>query len=341
LYESSFSINKAPTTLKDALNNYDIERANSKFGFEKDRDREATKVTAPQKVENFRNKNTCPVKQSPDQDSFSIPATPVPKGNQQNELDSSTKQSITSITSIVKTPFTRRKEGNFSSSTGQTAEQNFIQNASIQNLSYHQQRDSLPAQSGLKVKQEVIEGISRFQQSPFQANGKDRISPPQLQTNILTNRQCKQQVVTMSKTYQLSTAVPLNQVRAPSVLVTPINGNGFYEPPLNLTNSASIIAKQVDSIPPSRNSNSAVLMNPIQRIASSNGNFSSNVGNSEERPRTSRGKKAARNLQDVDSNVHQKRAIQIGTSNSNLAPLSKKIASYAANNPYHIKKLNI
>ena len=36
LYQGNFSINKAPTTLKDALDNYDIERANSKFGFPKD-----------------------------------------------------------------------------------------------------------------------------------------------------------------------------------------------------------------------------------------------------------------------------------------------------------------
>ena len=36
LYQGNFSINKAPTTLKDALDNYDIDRANSKFGFPKD-----------------------------------------------------------------------------------------------------------------------------------------------------------------------------------------------------------------------------------------------------------------------------------------------------------------
>ena len=35
LYQGNFSINKAPTTLKDALDNYDIDRANSKFGFPK------------------------------------------------------------------------------------------------------------------------------------------------------------------------------------------------------------------------------------------------------------------------------------------------------------------
>jgi hypothetical protein len=37
LYESKFSVNNAPRTLADALNQYDIERAKSKFGFEKDR----------------------------------------------------------------------------------------------------------------------------------------------------------------------------------------------------------------------------------------------------------------------------------------------------------------
>jgi len=36
LYESGFSVNKAPTTLKEALDRYDIERANTKFGFPKD-----------------------------------------------------------------------------------------------------------------------------------------------------------------------------------------------------------------------------------------------------------------------------------------------------------------
>lgn len=37
LYDGSFSISKAPRTLKDALNHYEIDRAKSKFGFEKDR----------------------------------------------------------------------------------------------------------------------------------------------------------------------------------------------------------------------------------------------------------------------------------------------------------------
>ena len=36
LYQGNFSMNKAPTTLKDALDKYDIERANTKFGFPKD-----------------------------------------------------------------------------------------------------------------------------------------------------------------------------------------------------------------------------------------------------------------------------------------------------------------
>ena len=36
LYQGNFSINKAPTTLQDALDKYDIERANTKFGFPKD-----------------------------------------------------------------------------------------------------------------------------------------------------------------------------------------------------------------------------------------------------------------------------------------------------------------
>lgn len=36
LYDSGFTINKAPVTLKDALDRYDIERANTKFGFAKD-----------------------------------------------------------------------------------------------------------------------------------------------------------------------------------------------------------------------------------------------------------------------------------------------------------------
>ena len=37
LYESTFSASKAPTSLKEALANHDIERAKSKFGFAKDR----------------------------------------------------------------------------------------------------------------------------------------------------------------------------------------------------------------------------------------------------------------------------------------------------------------
>ncbi len=37
LYDTSFTLNKAPGSLKDALNTYEIERAKSKFGFEKDR----------------------------------------------------------------------------------------------------------------------------------------------------------------------------------------------------------------------------------------------------------------------------------------------------------------
>lgn len=37
LYDGSFNISKAPRTLKDALNHYEIDRAKSKFGFEKDR----------------------------------------------------------------------------------------------------------------------------------------------------------------------------------------------------------------------------------------------------------------------------------------------------------------
>jgi hypothetical protein len=36
LYDSAFNVNKAPTTLKEALDRYDIERANTKFGFPKD-----------------------------------------------------------------------------------------------------------------------------------------------------------------------------------------------------------------------------------------------------------------------------------------------------------------
>lgn len=36
LYQGNFSINKAPTSLKDALDKYEIERANAKFGFPKD-----------------------------------------------------------------------------------------------------------------------------------------------------------------------------------------------------------------------------------------------------------------------------------------------------------------
>jgi hypothetical protein len=36
LYQGNFSINKAPATLKDALDTYEIERAKSKFGFPKD-----------------------------------------------------------------------------------------------------------------------------------------------------------------------------------------------------------------------------------------------------------------------------------------------------------------
>lgn len=36
LYQGNFSISKAPTTLKDALDKYEIERANAKFGFPKD-----------------------------------------------------------------------------------------------------------------------------------------------------------------------------------------------------------------------------------------------------------------------------------------------------------------
>lgn len=37
LYSDGFAMNKAPNTLKQALDTYDIERAKSKFGFEKDR----------------------------------------------------------------------------------------------------------------------------------------------------------------------------------------------------------------------------------------------------------------------------------------------------------------
>jgi hypothetical protein len=36
LYSGAFTINNAPTSLKDALDKYDIERANTKFGFPKD-----------------------------------------------------------------------------------------------------------------------------------------------------------------------------------------------------------------------------------------------------------------------------------------------------------------
>lgn len=39
LYQGSFSLSKAPLSLKDALDQYDIERANTKFGFPKDQRR--------------------------------------------------------------------------------------------------------------------------------------------------------------------------------------------------------------------------------------------------------------------------------------------------------------
>lgn len=45
LYNDKFKAANAPLTLKDALNQYDIERANTKFGFEKDRNHNATNTT--------------------------------------------------------------------------------------------------------------------------------------------------------------------------------------------------------------------------------------------------------------------------------------------------------
>lgn len=42
LYNDKFKAANAPLTLKDALNQYDIERANTKFGFEKDRNHNST-----------------------------------------------------------------------------------------------------------------------------------------------------------------------------------------------------------------------------------------------------------------------------------------------------------
>ena len=45
LYNDKFKAANAPLTLKDALNQYDIERANTKFGFEKDRNHNNTNTT--------------------------------------------------------------------------------------------------------------------------------------------------------------------------------------------------------------------------------------------------------------------------------------------------------
>jgi DNA repair and recombination protein RAD52 len=42
LYDGSFNINKAPRTLQDALKQYEIDRAKSKFGFKKDRAKDNT-----------------------------------------------------------------------------------------------------------------------------------------------------------------------------------------------------------------------------------------------------------------------------------------------------------
>ena len=43
LYDTTFTLNKAPKSLKDALQTYEIERAKTKFGFEKDRVKEQSK----------------------------------------------------------------------------------------------------------------------------------------------------------------------------------------------------------------------------------------------------------------------------------------------------------
>ena len=56
LYQGNFNINKAPVSLKDALDEQEIERANTKFGFRK----ETQTSTAPTPVLSVTNDNAKP-----------------------------------------------------------------------------------------------------------------------------------------------------------------------------------------------------------------------------------------------------------------------------------------
>ena len=68
LYDSAFSINKAPTTLKEALDRYDIDRANVKFGFAKDH-----KQTSPAVGRDSSTNNVPGQRQPPE----TVPSGPV------------------------------------------------------------------------------------------------------------------------------------------------------------------------------------------------------------------------------------------------------------------------
>ena len=60
MYQGNFSINKAPTTLKDALDRCDIDRANSKFGFPKDQVKPPPTRTTPSSAMGNTNTTTQP-----------------------------------------------------------------------------------------------------------------------------------------------------------------------------------------------------------------------------------------------------------------------------------------
>jgi len=266
LYESSFSANKAPVTLKDALTRHDIDRATSKFGFEKDR--KPKTITTPAVPE----ATSQAIKTEPNTGNQQTPRgggnstvhpTPIPtkacdrnehsiNGSSSSETMHGVQQqqshhrrlnnpSMSSMTkSVANTPLssmatTSIRQGDSNGlSSSPVGQQRRDQGDRITHIStLHQQYQNshhTPSSSrGVKVEETPMgDGLSRFQQSPFQqqqdGRGQRRQLPqqqPQNQTGIVANRYNGLQVTQSESLLSTCSSLPTtSQIQISSMLTS-------------------------------------------------------------------------------------------------------------------------
>ena len=154
LYDGSFSVNKAPRSLKEALTVHDIDRAKSKFGFDKDR-KPAAPTSMPSNQEHGKQPKDI---QDQRQQMKSNSHAPDKKGQQPVQMKKGPDAQVPTVNPVVSTPMIHsstpsilRQEPSYTSITANHARSNHAAK-SVTISSTNHLTSSTPSYSGLQTK---------------------------------------------------------------------------------------------------------------------------------------------------------------------------------------------